>query len=453
MKKFWLLYLFCSYAFHSGAAGTKIQTVLSGGSHSGAASLKTQADIKWIKSPQGDNDTTGRRYKSYTGLVMAGYQGWFAAEGDGSNRGWYHYRGRDGFFPGNTNVDLWPDVTDYTRKYKSPFKFASGKEAYLYSPYDEESVDLHFKWMKEYGIDGVHLQRFVGEIKSADGAGKRHFNKVLANALKAAKKYGRAVSIMYDLSGCSGTDIPYIEKDWNELQSLFSLTDSTINPTYLYHRGKPLVTLWGVGFNDHRNYAIADVAALVDQMKGTSNKVSVMLGVPYYWRTLGADTEKSALLHTLIKKADIIMPWAVGRYNAESYRPQTIRGDIAWCKTNHIDYVPLVFPGFSWGNMHQDTSIYHQIPRLKGDFLWQQVAAAKEAGAKSLYVAMFDEIDEGTAIFKVAREADVPMNGNQGFRFLGVENELTPDYYLWLTGKAASWFHGNKGFSKIKPVR
>src|SRR6188472_2712448 len=113
-------------------------------------------------------DTAGLQYKSYKGLVMAGYQGWFAAEGDGSQRGWYHYQGNGGFYPGNTNVDFWPDITDYTKRYKSPFQFADGSDAYLYSPYDEESVDLHFKWMKTYGIDGVHMQRFVGEIKSSN---------------------------------------------------------------------------------------------------------------------------------------------------------------------------------------------------------------------------------------------------------------------------------------------
>ena len=30
-------------------------------------------------------------YNSYRGLVMAGYQGWHSAEGDGANRGWHHY--------------------------------------------------------------------------------------------------------------------------------------------------------------------------------------------------------------------------------------------------------------------------------------------------------------------------------------------------------------------------
>jgi hypothetical protein len=47
-------------------------------------------------------------YNSYNGLVMAGYQGWFAAEGDDSNRGWYHYD----FKNGNATIDLWPDMTE-----------------------------------------------------------------------------------------------------------------------------------------------------------------------------------------------------------------------------------------------------------------------------------------------------------------------------------------------------
>ncbi|MBK1438830.1 xylosidase [Parapedobacter sp. ISTM3] len=391
-------------------------------------------------------------YSSYTGLVMAGYQGWFAAEGDSSNRGWYHYRGSGGVFePGNTNVDFWPDIREYTKTYKSPFKFADGSDAYLYSPYDEESVDLHFKWMKEYGIDGVHMQRFVSEIKNPSG--KRHFNKVLENALKAAKKYGRAISVMYDLSGCRSEDIALVETDWRELEQTFKLTDPAVNPTYLWHRGKPMLTIWGVGFNDRRRYTIADVDRLVDRLSTAEYNVAIMLGVPYYWSTLGNDTEPSAALHELIKKADIVMPWAVGRYDSRTFQPAVVASDIAWCAANGVDYVPLVFAGFSWGNMHHNPSIYHQIPRLKGDFFWQQVAAIKRAGAKTLYIAMFDEIDEGTAIFKCAKEKDTPLNGNGGLRFVGIEDDLPTDHYLWLAGQAAAWFHGKTGFSSERPSR
>lgn len=398
-------------------------------------------------------DETGLLYTSYENLVMAGYQGWFAAEGDDSNRGWYHYKNDCGFSPECSSIDMWPDMAEYPKKYITPFKYPDGSDAYLYSAYDEESVDLHFKWMKEYGIDGVHMQRFVGEIKPSNTKGKRHFNKVLENALKAAKKYGRAISVMYDLSGSDSDDLAYLEQDWEELQRTFNLFDNEENPTYLRHNGKPLVTLWGVGFNDGRNYSISDVAKLVTNLKGPSNKVSVMLGVPYYWRTLGNDTENDPALLELIKKVDIIMPWAVGRYDIAGYNSDVSKKDMEWAEENGVDYVPLVFPGFTWGNLRKDPGLYNQIPRKQGDFLWKQVAGAKASGAKSLYVAMFDEVDEGTAIYKVLKENNVPLNGGGQFKFVGIEENLQSDYYLWLTGQAANWFHGEAGYEEVKPSR
>ncbi|MFY0626737.1 MAG: xylosidase [Reichenbachiella sp.] len=397
-------------------------------------------------------DQTGCKYTGYTNLVMAGYQGWFAAEGDESNRGWYHYGIKREQDPGYTSIDMWPDMSEYIKKYETPFKYADGSSAFLYSPYDEESIDLHFKWMKEYGIDGVHMQRFLVEVKN-NGKGKRHFDKVLANALKAAKKYGRAISVMYDLSGSRSEDMEALIKDWEELVSTFNLFDNHEHPTYLRHKGKPMMSIWGVGFNDSRKYTIEDVDGLVNRLKGSDNKQSIMLGVPYYWRTLGNDTENSTLLHDLIKKVDIIMPWAVGRYKHQSYNPKYVAKDVEWCEKNNVDYVPLVFPGFTWGNLRKDPDLYNQIPRKNGEFLWRQVAGAKEGGAKSLYVAMFDEVDEGTAIFKVKKEKEVPLNGDGDFKFVGIEQGADTDYYLWLTGQASNWFHGNSGYSKEKPIR
>ncbi len=431
-----------------------IVAILGGCKKSGSSPEIKNPEKPPVIVPEVVYDETGCLYKSYENLLMAGYQGWFAAQGDESDRGWYHYQRAGKFEPGFTNIDFWPDVTDYTKKYKTAFKYTDGSDAYVYSPYDEESVDLHFKWMKDYGIDGVHMQRFVVEIKNSNIKGKRHFNKVLTNALKAAKKYGRAISVMYDLSGCTSEDVAYLESDWNELQASFKLFDNVEHPTLLRHRGKPLVTIWGVGFNDGRKYTTADVDQLVSKLKGPGKKVSVMLGVPYYWRTLNNDTEPSSSLHTLIKKVDIIMPWAVGRYNSGSYANTSggvLSADVQWCKANNVDYVPLAFPGFTWGNMRTDPSLYNQIPREKGDFLWKQVSGAKLAGAKSLYVAMFDEVDEGTAIFKSNKEDRLPLNGTG--KFVGIETELGSDYYLWLTGQAAKWFHGDNSFNLVKPVR
>jgi len=401
-------------------------------------------------------DETGCLFTSYTNLVMAGYQGWFAAQGDASNRGWYHYENPrcGGFSADCSSIDMWPDMTEYENKYITPYKNADGSDTYLYSPYDEQSVDLHFKWMKEHGIDGVHMQRFVVEIHASNPKGKRHFNKVLENALKAAKKYDRAISIMYDLSGSDSNKVAYLEQDWNEIVNQFKLYDNVENPTYLRHNGKPMLSIWGVGFSDNRNYTTTDIDQLVNKLKGPKNKVSIMLGVPYYWRTYGNDTENNPALHDLIKNVDIIMPWAVGRYNSPtSYNADNVYQDRLWTDKNDVDYVPLVFPGFTWGNLQRDPNKFNSIPRLKGEFLWKQIAGAKLAGAKSLYVAMFDEVDEGTSIFKVKRENEVPLVTSSGYKFVGIEEGLESDYYLWLTGQAANWFHGETGYSITKPTR
>ena len=77
-----------------------------------------------------------KQYDSYSGLVMAGYQGWFNSPTDGADRGWYHYRGKNGFQPGSTNIDFWPDVSAYQITYDSPFMTKDGKRAKLYSAHD-----------------------------------------------------------------------------------------------------------------------------------------------------------------------------------------------------------------------------------------------------------------------------------------------------------------------------
>jgi len=403
---------------------------------------------------------------------MAGYQGWFTAEGDETNRGWSQYG-----LKGDTaaGVDFWPDMKEYTKKYLTPFKMGDGSDSYLYSAYDEESVDLHFKWMKEYGIDGVFMCRFVGATKDADAI--RHFNKVLENALKAARKYDRAISLMYDLSGCSPEDMAVMEADWRELLNLFDLINPEKHPTYLHHNGHPLLGIWGVGFCDNRRYSVDDALQAIARIKN-EHSVSIMLGVPFFWRTLDGDTEDDPLLHTLIKEyVDIVMPWAVGRYNNDNYDAieKGLSEDFKWCQDNKALFVPLVYPGFSWANLKpglyfqtshlkgdlfwlnvfKNPEIYDQIPRLKGDFFWKQVAGAKKAGASSLFIAMFDEVNEGTAIFKCAEEGQVPIFGKEGpkNRFVGIEAGLGSDYYLWLAGEAGRWMRGESGYNAIKPVR
>ena len=65
-----------------------------------------------------------------------------------------------------------------------------------------------------------------------------------------------------------------------------------------------------------------------------------------------------------------------------------------------------------------------------------------------LYVAMFDEIDEGTAIFKVT---NTPPSGNIT-KF--VSNDGMPsDHYLFLTGKAGQMLRKEIPLSETMPAR
>ena len=47
------------------------------------------------------------------------------------------------------------------------------------------------------------------------------------------------------------------------------------------------------------------------------------------------------------------------------------------------------------------------IPRRKGEFYWRQFAIFRELGIRTVFVGMFDEVDEGTAIYKVANQTPV----------------------------------------------
>ena len=382
------------------------------------------------------------RFKSIRNLVMAGYQGWFNTPEDGAGLGWKHFEKEKEFKPGKCTIDLWPDVSEYEKTYETAFKLPDETPAKVFSSYDASTTDLHFKWMKQYGIDGVFMQRFVVSIRNQKG--KDNYNKILNNAVLSAEKYDRAICLMYDLSGMEAGEEDILIRDWKELCEKYKLV-SRNNNHYVYHHGKPLVAVWGIGFNDRRKYGYEQVKKIIDFLK--SEGCSILVGVPTHWRTLTIDAVSDTRLLELVKQADIVHPWLVGRFDNHTYEPyrKSIEEDIKWCKANGKDYMPVVFPGFSWHNMKKDAP-QNMIPRLGGRFFWKQVKGAVDAGAESLYLAMFDEIDEGTAFFKCT---NTPPVGESSF--ITYEGEA-PDHYLWLAGEAAKYLRGELRSSRM-PVR
>jgi hypothetical protein len=391
------------------------------------------------------------QYPSYKGLVMAGYQGWFRVQKDGR------------MYPDENkiHIDMWPDVSEYEKTYPTGLKLADGSTAEFFNSSDKSTVDLHFKWMEEYGLDGVFMQRFFDTAKQGNQRSKT--TVVLKHAFEAASKYERAIAVMYDLSGlnASGEDCSSIIDDWKYLVDSLHVTNQEGTKTYLHYKGKPLVAIWGVGFPD-RPYNIRKIGLqrLLDFLKNDPvyGCCAVMLGVPTFWRDLNADCINDPYLHELIKQADIVLPWMVQRFSPllhndmDRYR-DVILNDIKWCKENNIDYVPCVCPGFSWHNLSRsefpdDVKPVGSIPRQGGRFYWQQISTALLAGADMLYVAMFDEVNEGTAIFKCTNTPPV----SKVAQFIDMDG--TPsDHYLWLTGEAAKMLRKEKPLSLKLPER
>jgi hypothetical protein len=405
--------------------------------------------------PYSGTSVAGVDANTMTGKVMCGYQGWFTCPNDGSERGWFHW-GSGVFEPGHCNIDLWPDVSelDMDELCPTPFKHADGSPAFVYSAMNPKTVNRHFKWMRDYGIDGVFVQRFVTE--ALNPVSLNHTNTVLDNCRAAANANGRVYAVMYDISGLRHGQLKSAIEDWKQLVDKMHLGKDASDKAYLHHNGKPVVAIWGIGFNDPpRPYTLAECAEFVKFVKEDKHYggFTVMLGVPTYWRTLKNDSVRDPNFHTFISQyCDVVSPWMVGRVrnlddvNEFAYN-HIWKADLAWCKVHKKDYMPVVFPGFSWNNLKKHPSAFNSILRLDGQFLWHQYYAAKDLGATMIYQAMFDEVDEGTAIFKCTNNP--PVGASKFLTYDGLDS----DYYLWLVGQGGKMLRGELPASDIKPVR
>ncbi len=407
----------------------------------------TTSSAEERSAPAGSTDLA----RELTGKVMAGYQGWFRCEGDGSNLGWMHYGGRD-FAPGRCTIDLWPDISEYGpgERFSTTFKFADGRSAELFSSAIPATVHRHFQWMRDYGIDGAFVQRFI--VNTGDDRMRESLDQVLENCQSGAEKAGVVWGLMYDLSGSKADGPDRVMADWKRVRAARRIDEDA---RYVRVGGKLLVALWGLGFNDREPH-LEEWSRLIDFLQNDpeAGGCAVMLGVPAYWRTLDRDSISDPRLHELIARADVVSPWTVGRYATTQgvieHGERVWTADREWCRERNRQFLPVIFPGFSWHNLQKSRrreAALNAIPRAGGKFLWSQAMAAKRAGAEMLYVAMFDEMDEGTAVFKTTNE---PPVGDSPFL---AEPDVASDHYLWLSGAIARMLRGEVSAALDMPIR
>lgn len=384
--------------------------------------------------------------------VMFGYQGWFACEGDGSDTGWNHWFRNNRNTEPNLRIEMWPDLREYNKDQLCDLQInmPNGDAAQLYSPYHRETVDLHFKWMKDYELDGVFLQRFINNIIRG-GARKTFRNQVTKNVMNSAEAHGRTWAMMYDISGVKpGNDlVESIKSDWRHLVDDLKITQS---PNYLHHKGKPVLSIWGLGVHN-RPGTPEEAMELINFFKYEAEdkyQATLIGGTPARWRSLGSDSKKDKAWSEVYLSFDVILPWTIGRYRSatghDAWMDKYTIPDLELLKKHGIDYIPVNYPGFSRSNMHVDeepTDPFNSIPRDGGKFFWRQVYNNINAGANMLYIAMFDEVDEATAMYKVvAKQEDLP----EGVKLLPLDADgynLPSDWYLRLSRQAGRMLRGD----------
>jgi len=385
-----------------------------------------------------------------TGKLLMGYQGWFGCPGDGSaSSGWIHWFRSQNPVATNATVDFWPDVSelDPDELFTTSMTYPNAAPAKLYSAYNARTVLRHFKWMRDNHLDGVFLQRFSGGLSDAGNFAR--LNKVADNVRAGADAYRRVFAMMYDISGHpTNTLVSALTNDWLYLVNTLQITNSS---RYLHHNGKPVVAIWGFGFSG-RPDSPQQAAQVISFFKSAG--LTVMGGLPTYWRTLNNDAQTNPAWAAVFRSFDIISPWAVGRYGdlagADNFRANLIVPDKAEATANGRDYLPVIFPGFSWHNLNAGP--LNQIPRNGGTFYWRQAYNAKLSGCNMIYGAMFDEVDEGTAMYKLAPTAnEIPAQGS--WVPLNIDGSALPsDWYLRLASEASKMLRGDIPLQSTIPI-
>ncbi len=383
--------------------------------------------------------------------VLCGYQGWFRTPGDPAGEGYVHWsRDRDRVTPGSLTVEMWPDLADFPAAETHPvagFTHPDGRPAALFSSDSGATVRRHFEWMRAHGIDGVWLQHFVVDLPGGPLAGRFASRaRVLDHVRAAAAATGRGWALTFDLSGMpADRGFEVMAREWRRLVA----AGVTRDPRYLHQDGRPVVEVFGYyhgGRDDRMSVEQADRIAAFFHEAGADHAAFLVGAGDWDWRANRDPAWQAALA-----RLDGIAPWNVGNTSTgpdgdRRASTRTWAEDKRTCDARGQLWLPVVYPGFGWDNLQHLPPGRSTIPRRGGQFFWEQFAELARLRADAAFVAMFDEVDEGTAIFKVSNEPPTQA------RFL-TNDGFPTDWYLRLTGAGAQMLRGTRPFAATISIR
>ncbi|PNP58289.1 hypothetical protein THARTR1_01804 [Trichoderma harzianum] len=332
----------------------------------------------------------------HEGKWLYGYQGWFRKPASGVNNHWSPNGGTPG--PDNVEFEFVPDVSQYPANclFTSTLTAPNGQPVQLYDNTCQGVVDLHFKWMQQYGIDGIIVQRFLSHLSDAS------FITVSPQPSRSRRRQIR----------------PRLHRRIRRLRRK------------LRHRQRrPTVAI-----------NVTDGANIAAQLKNAGAYVGY--GVP---ANFGTDVRANTGFAAAYKAANLISPWTVGSFSnggyLKGYHTTTQIPDSQTLQSLGIDHAPLIWPGTSAYHLNgvNTPANFDYFARFNGSFYSMQADAIASLAVKPLFAfnAMFDEINEGTQSLPCLKNNQLPTNE----KFVGYDNTFTDTaFYLELGGQKAAAF-------------
>ena len=391
----------------------------------------------WL-SPYAGRSKDFVNQQTLVGKVLTGYQGWFATPNDLDDLGWRHW-GRSSSVdpsPSQITVDMWPWLDEYEAGRVYPagaMVHQDGRPAYVFSSRDPETVQRHFRWMRKHNIDGAYLQRFVTRGNSGFYGASEY---VLANVRAAANQEGRVWAIEYDVSSLD-TDVNPLQVMTNDWQFLVNQCHILDDPRYLRENGKPVLFIWGFSVTD-RDFTVAQADEIVSWF--TNQNLHLIGGVNSTW-------ENNTTWTNHYKKYNGLLGWMETSQSDLVRQRNTLN---SW----GLKILPHAWPGFSWNNLKQTVFPANYTARNGGSFYWTRLYNAVSCGADQLFLGMFDEYDEGTAIMPMSdKHPHIYDAGGTNTWGHYLDNEgMDPFWYLRLSGAGREMLNGQRTVSATLPT-
>ena len=233
---------------------------------------------------------------------------------------------------------------------------------------------------------------------------------MLASVREGCHREGRVWAMMLDLSMGRRATTAIVMNDWKFLCDQVKVREDS---RYLHHQGKPVVLLWGLGFKD-RPWTPEQGEELVNFFKNDPKYGGVYLigGIDPFWRTLRGESRTEpawAKVYRIVRRHQPLGRRPLSRRRRHGPHPQGGLGrrpgraegprQSATCRRRF-----RASPGTTCAGRRPGRPM---IARRKGEFYWRQFAIFKDLGIRTVFVGMFDEVNEATAIYKVADEVPV----------------------------------------------